>query len=456
MYKNVLNKRIVALFLLILPCFLTFTARAQSDSTSPQLFVNADVKTSAISPQITNQTIKSSPSVDTDTSWIPVRRFWGLAFGDFYYDAHADVPGTSGRGAETNYSGVPTYRNAYQFRRIYLGYDYDINKQFSVEMLLSCEPSANTAVATGTTISNSDNLADNKMAFFIKLFDLRWKNVWKGSDFVIGESLTPVTVMLTEKIWGYRNIEKTIADFHKAGLYDVGASLQGVFDPATKNFGYDVMIGDNTQASLLSAANANTGFFKAFYGDVYAKLLNQRLIFDLYADYMKTAISTTVATVPIGPQSRNMIKGFAAWTTPKITFGVEAYTQQITDGVTATSGTTKKAQNATVNAISVYSHGAIYKDKLGFFARYDGYNPDNDFTTADVYTTNTNLAAYNPYFKEHFVTAGFDLTPSKNVHFMPNIWLIQYVDQRTPTAVGYVPDNHTLVYRLTFFFQFGK
>lgn len=410
------------------------------------LTASAQTATSTAAPATTSTTTVATP----DTSFKPVRRLWGLTFGDFYYDAHADA---SNRGPETNYYNVPTYRNAFQFRRIYLGYDYDIDRKFSVELLLSSEPSANTAAiaGTGTTASGGDNLADSKMSFFIKLADLRWKSIWKGTDVVVGEQLTPLTVMLTEKIWGYRSVEKTIADFHRSNLYDLGASLQGTFDPATKNFGYDLMVGNNTQSALLSAANPNTGFYKAFYGDVYAKFLNQSVIFDLYADYMQTAPTTAA----LGAQNRHMLKGFAAYTTPKITFGVEGYTQQIVNGLTnVTDG--KVGQNATVEAISLYSHGAIYKDKLGFFARYDSYTPDDDFNAADVYTSNTNLAAYSPYTKEHFITAGFDFSPSKNVHFMPNIWFIQYEDLRDPTTTGYMPDSHVLVYRLTFFYQFGK
>ena len=44
------------------------------------------------------------------------------------------------------YNGVPTYRNAFQFRRIYLGYDYEITKKFKAELLLASEPNANTGV----------------------------------------------------------------------------------------------------------------------------------------------------------------------------------------------------------------------------------------------------------------------------------------------------------------------
>lgn len=445
MYKNVSNHHIAALFLLLSSCF---SAKAQYISANTATtFANATIKPGKKADQPAPDEIITSKPAETDTSWKPVRRLWGYAFGDLYYNAHADA---ANRGAETNYNGVPTYRNAFQFRRVYLGYEYDIDKTFSVELLLASEPSANTNVSGTTSISGSDNLADNKMAFYIKLINLRWKGLWKGTDLVVGQTLTPAFPMLTEKIWGYRAIEKTISDFHRTNAFDIGASLQGTFDPATKNFGYDLMVGDNTQAGLLSAANANTGFFKAFYGDVYARFLNQTLIFDLYADYMQTASGTAT----MGQQSHSMFKGFAAYTTPKITFGIEAYTQQIANGVN--NVTLGHSENARVNAFSVYTHGAITKDKVGFFARYDGYNPDADFTAANVYTTNTNFAAYSPYTKEHFVTAGLDFTPTKNVHFMPNLWLIQYLDQRDPSVTGYIPDSHVLVYRATFYFTFGK
>jgi hypothetical protein len=390
----------------------------------------------------------TAKSAEADTTWKPVRRLWGLTFGDFYYDAHADA---SNRGGETNYSAVPTYRNAFQFRRIYLGYDYDINRKFSVELLLSSEPTANTAVSGTTSISNGDNLADNKMSFFIKLANLKWKNVWSGTDFVIGDQVTPLTGLLGDQIWGYRSIERTVADFHKNNTYDVGAALRGVFDPATQNFGYDLMIGDNSQSALLSAANANTGFYKMFYGDVFAKFLDKKLVFDIYADYAKTA----PATAALGAQDHSMLKGLAAYTTPAFTLGVEAYTQQIVNGVTdVTAG--KVGENATVEAISFYTHGAIDKDKLGFFARYDSYTPDDDFAGTDVYTSNTNLSSYSPFTKEHFITAGLDYSPAKNVHFMPNIWFVQFEDLRDPTTTGWLPDSHILVYRLTFFVTFGK
>jgi hypothetical protein len=398
--------------------------------------------------------ITSAPQ--TDTAWHPQRRLWGYAFGDEYYAPHTDA---GNRGSETNYAGVPSNRNAFQFRRLYFGYDYEITKKFKAEVLLASEPTANVGTVGTSTVQNSDNLADNKMSFYIKNFNLRVRDLWTGTDLVVGELSTPgfalnepgtnAPTSLSEATWAYRSIERTVTDFHKNNSYDVGAALQGTFDPATKNFGYVLMVSNNSQASLLSAANANTGFYKIFYGDIWGKFFNNHL----YADFYYHVATTAPGTATISTQSNNMEKIFVSYLSKPITIGVELYTQQFTNGVT--NSTTKLPENAQVNAGSFWVRGPIVK-KLNFFARYDTYNPDNNFNIADSYSVNTNYSGYNPTNKEQFYTAGLDYQPTKNVHFMPNFWLVDYKDQRATTTTGYVPGDHTLVLRATFFYTFGK
>jgi len=442
----------------------------------------ADVKSDkkAKAKAIANETTIAK-AADVDTTWKPQRRLWGYAFGDAYYDQHSPAV-TSTFGKENNYYQTPTNRNAFQFRRIYLGYDYEITKKFKAEVLLASEPTENTTPTTATSsVVNGDNTADGKFSFYIKNFNLRTRDVWKGTDFVIGEMSTPSFALnepgtnaptsLSETTWAYRSIERTITDFHKNNSYDVGAALQGTFDPATKNFGYVLMVGDNTQASVttvynpnsgLSATNPqpNTGFFKMFYGDLWGKFFNQHLYLDFYADAAKTASNTTAATTAVasglvGPQEHNMYKVFAAYTTPLLTVGVEAYTQNINNA--ALNATTKAADNTTVNAISLWVRGAIVQNKWGYFARFDSYNPDTKFNGADAYSTiYTNYGSYDPTVKEQFYTFGLDYTPAKNIHFMPNVWLTRYNDQYDSTTKGYLPNDHTLVYRMTFFYTFGK
>ncbi len=442
---------------------------SNAGSVAPYAAPQPNVQPSSTTAKSTEKKTSADP---VDTSWHPQRRVWGYAFGDYYYDAHADndiVSSTglpeggagalSKRGGETNYSGVPTYRNAFQFRRIYLGYDYEITKKFKAELLLASEPTANVSTVGTSTVQNSDNLADNKMAFYIKNINLRARDLWTGTDFVIGELSTPgfalnepgtnAPTSLSETTWSYRSVERTITDFHKNNSYDVGAALQGTFDPSTKNFGYVLMMGDNTQASLLSAASANTGFYKIFYGDIWGKFANNHIYADIYADYAKTA----PATAQIPGQDHNMFKLFVAYLSKPITIGAEAYTQNLASGVENT--TTKLPEDATVHALSLWVRGPIVPT-LNYFLRFDTYNPDTDFNTSDSYSANTNYSSYNPTVKEQFWTGGLDFNPTKNVHFEPNFWLVDYTDQRTPSTAGYVLPDHTLVYRLTFFFTFGK
>jgi len=461
-----------------------FSAKAQSTSladngNTPATVVkstttasHAEYKPETIPATTTTKAEVKAKAADPDTAWKPQRRVWGYTFGDFYYDAHSDndfvgatgVPeggagALSKRGGETNYSGVPTYRNAFQFRRIYLGYDYEITKKFKAEFLLASEPGANTSAATGTTIQNGDNLVDGKMALWIKNANIRMRDIWTGTDFVIGEQSTPGFALneggtngptsLSETTWGYRSIEKTITDFHKNNSYDIGASLQGTFDPATKNYGYVLMVGNNSQASLLSAASANTGFYKIVYGDLWAKFLNQKLVVDIYTDYAKTAAATSV----IPGQDHSMWKVFASYATKPITLGAELYTQNFASGVT--NSTTKLPEDATATGISFWVKGPIAKN-VNYFLRYDSYNPDTKFNAADSYAANTNYGSYNPTVKEQFYTGGIDFNPTKNVHFMPNFWLVDYKDERSSTTSGYVAPDHTLVFRFTFYYTFGK
>ena len=460
----------------------SFTTEAQTTYASTEtMHKKTVIKTdSAANANITTTKVAAKDE-PVDTAWHPQRRIWGYAFGDAYYAQHAPALSPTGiQGKENNYYQTPSGRNAFQFRRIYLGYDYDINQKFKAEVLLASEPNENTLPSSSTSsVVAGDNLADGRMSFYIKNFNLRVREVWSGTDLVVGEMSTPgfalnesgtnAPTSLSEATWGYRSIERTITDFHKNNSYDVGAALQGTFDPKTKNFGYVFMIGDNTQSNLTTVYNTNsalsptnpnpnTGFFKIFYGDLWGKFFDKHLYLDLYADYAQTSssvASTAVTSGTVGPQEHSMYKVFAAYTLPIFTIGVEAYTQKLDNAVVNT--TSKTAEQATVNAISVWVRGSIVKDKWGYFARYDNYNPDTKLNPNDTYTVNANgYSTFDPTTKENFFTAGVDYTPAKNIHFMPNVWLTQYLDKYSTTHAGYVPDNHTLVYRMTFFYTFGK
>ncbi len=120
--------------------------------------------------------------------------------------------------------------------------------------------------------ASGDELSNSKLSFYVKLANIRWKNIWKGTDFVFGQQATPAFPLLSEKIWNYRSVERTIADIRRTPSYDLGAGLQGVFDPKTKNFGYDILIGNGSSAKPAATS------FKWFYGDIYHWFFNKKIV----------------------------------------------------------------------------------------------------------------------------------------------------------------------------------
>src|ERR1700688_1131604 len=86
---------------------------AATAGTTTSTDAKATVKPDAKATTDAKTEVKTAKKADEDTTWKPQRRLWGYTFGDLYYDAHADA---TNRGPETMYNGVPTYRNAFQFR----------------------------------------------------------------------------------------------------------------------------------------------------------------------------------------------------------------------------------------------------------------------------------------------------------------------------------------------------
>jgi len=374
-------------------------------------------------------------------------RLWGYAFGDYYYKGHDD---TLNRGGSNQYTGIPQNRNEFQMRRIYLGYDYNITQKFSAELLLAAEDN----ITTGGGTTSGDLLQDNKFTFYIKLANIRWKNIWKGTDLVVGQVSTPAFPLLSEKIWNYRSIERPLVDVRRTPSYDFGATLQGKFDPKTGNYGYNLMVGNGTGAK---PENDN---FKWFYGDVYAYFFQKRLVVDLYADYERLNWTSS------WHHSRQMIKGYVAYSFPSannpdtsaFTIGVEGFINNLRQDNFATkiSGGTDTL-DAVAKGISVYVHGNIVPNKLRFFARYDVFNPTNKIDNNVYASYKGNTSNYNDLVtKEQFITAGLDYMPVKKVHFMPNIWYNGYKYQGADEGADTPYNSHDLVYRLTFYFVFGK
>lgn len=306
------------------------------------------------------------------TGFKPSGKVWGYLFGDYFYKTDGDTITTWGDG---EFSKLKKETNAFTVRRAYLGYDYNISEKFSTQFLLE----------------GNDGVTDisGRRSVFIKSAYLEWKNLIPGASIFIGQSSTPTWPTLTEKIWGYRSVEKVITDYRKMGKSnDFGIRISGKIDSAG-NLGYHLMLGNGT------AEKVELDNYKKVYGSVFVKFLNKKIMMEVYGDYEEF------------PNSKNKLtlKGFTVIEVKNFAFGVEGVQQY-----------QAKYRGDTTDMVPMgfafFTRSSLVKDKLGFFARADIFNPDTQFNDGG--------------YQEFFFTFGLDFSPHKNVHLMPNIWLNTY------------------------------
>jgi len=368
-------------------------------------------------------------------------RLWGYVFGDYFYKAHAD---SLNRGGNNQYTNVQKETSEFQFRRIYLGFDYNINKTFSTELLLAAEDD----------VTSGDVLTNNKFAPYIKLANLRWHDfLFKGNDFLIGMIPTPAYPYATENLFTYsRPVERTITDIRRTPSFDFGAALQGRFSTKDKSisYGYNLMFGNGTGDK---PQNLTGPVYKWYYADAFGLFFKNRLFVDVYADYQNQN--------PNGARHayRQMNKLSVVWINNKYTIGVEGFVNNLVQSeVGILRSAAKDTLDGKASGISFYAHANIVGTKFRAFARYDLFNPNTNYdnVTYTKYAALYNVAStYEPNNKERFLSVGFDYSPAPNIRLMPNIWYNQYVGQAS-NLIGSAVKDHDLVYRFTFFFTFGK
>ena len=365
-------------------------------------------------------------SLKTKTDFKPSGKIWGYAFGDYAYKLHADA----GKRGSVQYSKLPQDYNSFNFRRIYLGYDYQFSPNVSSQFLLAHESTAE------ANTSNPDVLTDNNRGMYIKAMNIRFKNVIPRATIIAGQQATPTFATLSEGIWGYRSIEKTIADMRGiSSSTDLGLAISGKIGK-NENVGYDVMVGNNNGAKI---ENNN---FKKLYTSLYAYFLDKKLVVQGNYEVGRSALSPIEKNV-------STVKAFAAYKTSATTIGVEAFRQIQTNNASYVTGIDTAFSDVAPSGISFFLTQQLTKDKLNFFARFDVYNPDSKFSANNKY-----LGSYNSN-KESFATIGLDFIPYKNVHIMPNLWYDQF-HSKLPDATGKSKNDYDLEARVTLYFLFNK
>ncbi|MBX7045283.1 MAG: hypothetical protein K1X86_05520 [Ignavibacteria bacterium] len=319
----------------------------------------------------------------------------GYMFGDVYYNFSRDIDSTIKNQA---YGGKQD-ASGFQFRRIYLTYDYNISKDFFTRFRLE---------------GGRDEVFQNgKIGVFIKDAYIEWKEVFKGSSLIFG--IQPTTAYaLSEKIWEHRHIEKTIMDLR--GIIDsrdFGLSLKGSFDKDEK-YSYSVMAGNNSGVKVendkykrvnanLTFRPANSFYISAFSdfrtaagNDDYSK---NEFTYSVFFGYKKSEIFTA------GAESYyNIIKNYLG-----------------------------KGEDKTGLGLSVFAVKPL-DAKLSLFGRYDYFDD--------------NTKSFSKYDSRDLFIFGFDYKPNAHVYISPN-FAIEYYERTGGETI-----KPSVTGRLTIFYEF--
>jgi hypothetical protein len=297
----------------------------------------------------------------------------GLFFIDYFYKAGGD---TTSAGSSSQFSApMQQGMNAFNLRRLYLTYDHIFNENFVGQTILE---STDKSLEPG-----------GRFGFFVKTAFVEWKGALAQTDISFGLIPTPAWVWgISERVWAYRSVEKTIADFRGLGnATDFGMAIRGRFDAHGK-YSYMLSVGNGTAQKPEADKN------KKFYGEFLAKPMPE-LMLEAYGDYEYKGSNQETYTA----------KGVASYAMPKWSVGAEGIYQtqsNVTPGVTR-------------NPFGISAFGSLlvpWETGQKIFARVDFYDPDlNNGTTG---------------YTEVFATVGLDFAPQDNVHLIPNVWLNQF------------------------------
>jgi hypothetical protein len=284
----------------------------------------------------------------------------GLAFGDYYWAV----------------SGSAKEQNGFQIRRIYLTFDKTWNERFSGRFRMEA--------------NDAGFGAGNKMTTAVKDASLKYKK--SGRSLVVGLSPSP-TWSITEEIWGYRSVEKTIMDLNGLGSSrDLGVLFETPFDAKGK-VKAQFMFG-NGNSNKSETNNDKKGYARlAIAPSKSVSLL-------LYADY---------ETRP-GDQDRTTFSTVAYSSNEERALAVEGVWQQRKSGGTRS--------NVAVRGVSLFGRSKT-KDDFGFFGRVDYFDP-SDQSTDDAVTR---------------IIGGVDFIPESDIHIIPNVIVEQFQDSSIETVV---------------------
>src|SRR5690349_19368762 len=119
-------------------------------------------------------------------------KFSGLVFGDYFYKVQGDSSANLGE-----YAPYSKDFQAFDIRRMMLIYEHSISDKFTA----------------GFSLEGSGKFLQNgRFSVIVKTAFLEWKSIFPASSLYVGYFPTPAFVWgISEKLWNYRSVEKTIS-----------------------------------------------------------------------------------------------------------------------------------------------------------------------------------------------------------------------------------------------------
>ncbi len=295
-------------------------------------------------------------------------KFSVLMFGDLFYNTSAINPDNKDL-------------NGFEFRRIYITTDYVIDNRFSTRFRLE------------SSISGGNNIS-----VIIKDAWLKWKDIFNGSDLIVGASTTPA-YDVSEGAWRYRSLEKTIMDyFGIVSSRDIGIDLKGRLNEKG-TIKYWLKLGNG------SGNKPETDKFKRYYAQLEF-IPSSNLLFTVYADFA----SKPKIEDPFDGQMKNnsafVAAGFINYKYEKtFSVGVEGFIKSQQNNFSPLS---EKAALGSQSGLGLsFWATASITNNIGIVGRYDMYDP------------NTNSAAKSD--KQSLIIGAVDFKVAPKVSVMPGI-----------------------------------
>lgn len=360
-------------------------------------------------------------------------KFSGVFYGDYFYNASRDTSANRANLPGSALTG-PVSNQGFVIRRVYFTYDYDLAEQFATRFRLELDETPNSSGAYAV-------LSNGNIGVFVKDAWLRWKNIFKGSDLYFG--IQPTSAYeVSEGIWGYRSLEKTIMDLR--GIVSsrvLGIALRGKLDDDGV-FGYWITVANSnsgTQPKDIGQTLRNGDKYN-LYSLHLAFRPAKELMFTLYGDFRPTyPVDNPASTaVPRATESNNTFTGalFASYRKENdFSLGAEAFTQQTAHAYPDPAGgnSLKTLSRVGVSLFGWYN----FSEELGLIARYDYFDPKTGSTSGEKGDSRS------------YILAGLTYRPAKNVQVVPNVQVETY-----ETIPGGRSIDAAMTGRLSFLFSF--